>query len=575
MKNRSNKVTAKQVELAREVIIDPVLFARRVLGVRLSESQAEILQSIRTHRKTAIKACHGVGKTFVLAVATLWWLARYKDGIVLTTSATFRQVKTQIWSELRRLVVNAKIPYPDLNMTELKLRGDDNFALGLSTNQAENFQGYHGKHVLIIADEAPGIEAEIWDAMAGVAAGGDVRIVMAGNPTTPSGPFYDAFHRERASWNCISINAFDSPNLEGVSLEQLLQFDPSEGGPLDQNPFRHFVTKRWVYEQYFAWWHGDEQSSPAWMSRVRGEFPDQAEDTLIKLRWLERAKERALRDPVEDSGRRLVAGVDVGGGQAETVVIVCETKGRTHRIITMGAWRAEDTRGSVVRFLAPYRSRLTIVRVDGTSIGHNFGLHLRDQGFHVDLVKVGLPCRSRPNLREDDPSKRFANEKARLYQNLADAFERDEIDGLSDETTIGQLADLRYEIDSRGRMRIESKQKARSRRRASPDRAEALMLAIGERRERTLWDRDLAGIYHKEGRRKEAIADELGATDEEVDRWISEDVQREAARNRYQFEPRCAGCHETIDINAVRTSMMGKEYHEKCGRMAIFGPYAA
>jgi phage terminase large subunit len=137
MKNRSNKVTARQVEFAREVIVDPVLFARRILGVRLSESQAEILQSIRTHRKTAIKACHGVGKTFVLAVATLWWLARYKDGIVLTTSATFRQVKTQIWSELRRLVVNAKIPYPELNMTELKLRGDDNFALGLSTNQAE------------------------------------------------------------------------------------------------------------------------------------------------------------------------------------------------------------------------------------------------------------------------------------------------------------------------------------------------------------------------------------------------------------------------------------------------------
>ena len=104
MKNRSNKVTAKQIEFAREVIADPVLFARRVLGVQLSKSQAEILQSIRTRRKTAIKSCHGVGKTFVLAVATLWWLARYQDGIVLTTSATFRQVKTQIWSELRRSI---------------------------------------------------------------------------------------------------------------------------------------------------------------------------------------------------------------------------------------------------------------------------------------------------------------------------------------------------------------------------------------------------------------------------------------------------------------------------------------
>jgi hypothetical protein len=178
-------------------------------------------------------------------------------------------------------------------------------------------------------------------------------------------------------------------------------------------------------------------------------------------------------------------------------------------------------------------------------------------------------------LGENDPSKRFANEKARRYQNLADALERDEVDGLSDETTIGQLADLRYEIDSRGRMRIESKQKARSRRRVSPDRAEALMLAIGERRERNFWDHELAGIYHREGRSSEAIADELGATVEEVNRWISEDIQREAGPNRYQFEPRCAGCPETIDINAARMSMMGKEYHEKCGRKAIFGPYAA
>src|SRR6202023_1499195 len=124
MKNK--KITAKQIELARGGLVDPVLFAHRFLGVRLWQGQAEILQSIRTHRKTSVKACHGVGKTFVLGVAALWWLARYRDGIVLTTSSTFRQVKTQIWSELHRLVANAKVPYPELNKTELKLRGDDN-----------------------------------------------------------------------------------------------------------------------------------------------------------------------------------------------------------------------------------------------------------------------------------------------------------------------------------------------------------------------------------------------------------------------------------------------------------------
>src|SRR6202040_619965 len=133
------------------------------------------------------------------------------------------------------------------------------------------------------------------EAMAGIMAGGDVHLVMAGNPTIPSGAFFDAFHRERSSWNCITIDAFDSPNLQGLTLEQLLQMDPIEGGPLDQNPVPYLVTRRWVYDQYRVWWLGDERSSPNWMSRVRGQFPDQAKNALIKLAWLERALERASK----------------------------------------------------------------------------------------------------------------------------------------------------------------------------------------------------------------------------------------------------------------------------------------
>ena len=135
-------------------------------------------------------------------------------------------------------------------------------------------------------------------------------------------------------------------------------------------------------------------------------------------------------------------------------------------------------------------------------------------------------------------------------------------------TTIGQLADLRYEIDSRGRLRIEIKAKARSRRRASPDRAEALMLAMGARRERILWlDQGLAEIHHREGRSTEAIADGLGATVEEVNSWIREQAELEAARYR-PLELPCAGCHQPIDINAVRMRIMSLVYHEKCGRKA-------
>ena len=132
------------------------------MGVELWEREIEILRSIKQHRRTAIKACHASGKTFTLTVATLWWVARYSNGIVLTTSPTQRQVKTQLWSEIHRLVARARIAYPPLNSIRLELRGEDNFAFGFSINQTENFQGYHSKHVLIIVDEAPGIEYGIW-----------------------------------------------------------------------------------------------------------------------------------------------------------------------------------------------------------------------------------------------------------------------------------------------------------------------------------------------------------------------------------------------------------------------------
>jgi phage terminase large subunit len=226
--------TNRQVKDGLALFCDPVLFATRILGLKLWRSQREILRAIRKHSRTAIKSSHGTGKTFTLAIAVLWWLTRYEHGIVLTTSPTFRQVKTQLWAEIRRLASRSRFAFPKLKTTVLKLRGDENFAMGLSTHQAENFQGYHGKQVLIIADEAPGIQPEIWDAVEGIMAGGKVHIVLAGNPTVASGKFFDAFNRERGVWECFTIDAFDSPNLVGVMLEQLLQMDTREGGPLDQ-----------------------------------------------------------------------------------------------------------------------------------------------------------------------------------------------------------------------------------------------------------------------------------------------------------------------------------------------------
>ena len=117
------------------------------------------------------------------------------------------------------------------------------------------------------------------------------------------------------------------------------------------------------------------------------------------MKWLERTRQRTLRNPITDAGSDpLVAVVDVGGGEAETVAYVCEFKSDLPKIIRMGAPRGDDTRGRMVSLLNEFRSRLSLVRVDAVGICRNFALYLRDCRFRVEMVNVGMPCESKPQM---------------------------------------------------------------------------------------------------------------------------------------------------------------------------------
>src|SRR5258705_6995815 len=109
------------------------------------------------------------------------------------------QVKRVLWGEIHRLAYGSQFRYPQLLETSLRL-GPDRYAIGLSTNEGVRLQGFHGKNVLIVLDEAPGILPEIYEAIESIRAGGDVRVLALGNPVISSGPFYDAFTSHREGW---------------------------------------------------------------------------------------------------------------------------------------------------------------------------------------------------------------------------------------------------------------------------------------------------------------------------------------------------------------------------------------
>ena len=387
----------------------------------------------------------------------LWWVTRYRDGIVVTTAPTWTQVERVLWGEIKKVAALSRIGFPPLNQTELKL-GPNNYAIGLSTNEGVRFQGFHGRILIIILDEAPGVKPEIWEAIEGIRAGGDVRVLALGNPTLTSGPFYDAFTTNRDAWKTFTISAFDTPNLAGLTLESLLALDD---GDLDRNPRPYLVTRRWVREKWHEWGAGH----PLWEARVLGQFPTQAEDALISLRWIEEAAAR----PIGGTGGRLTAGLDVAGpGEDETVLVI--TDGPS--ILALQTWTKSDPRGEVVAALATYKGKLACVNIDSAGIGHYMARHLEDLGYPVRDVNVGETA---------DDQEKYANLKAELYWGLRMRFQAGHVAGLRDERTIGRLAGIRYSHDTRGRVKIESKEDARKRGVKSPDRAEAVMLAFAKR----------------------------------------------------------------------------------------------
>src|SRR5262249_4043629 len=116
------------------VVRDPVRFCHGLLRQELWPLQEAILPAVAGPSPVAVKACHASGKTFVAAVAVLWFVTRYRDGIVVTTAPTWVQVERLLWGEIHRAAQASRIAFPQLNKTELRI-GPGNYAVGLSTDQ--------------------------------------------------------------------------------------------------------------------------------------------------------------------------------------------------------------------------------------------------------------------------------------------------------------------------------------------------------------------------------------------------------------------------------------------------------
>lgn len=542
---------------------DPALFAQVILGHETWSIQRQILRAIPKYSRIAVKACHSSSKTRLASEAVLWWLATRPQAICVTTAPIFDQVRLLLWQReirpsadiLRQLLGKQNV---EILKTELRL-ANGSYAVGLSTNEGVRFQGFHSSDLLIIVDEAPGVKAEIYEAIEGARAGGRVVELLLGNPSFIGGEFYEAFNKQHLLWKTFSINAYLTPNLQGTSQQELEALKPglSEDDPYFQyRPMPFLVTRRWIYEVIQKY----GIASPYYQARVLAQFPDQSEDSLVALSWIEKANIRNSETPLTEVELHgpLSAGIDVAGeGQNRTVVVIRQG----NRVIDkFKAPQGKDPRGDVAKFLFNYKTRLTQVNIDAIGEGDYFARHFEDMNYPVQRIKVGVPSH--------DPD-RYKNLRAELSWSLRERFQHDEILGNFDEDTIAQLTAIKWKTNERGQIQIESKEDMKERGIESPDDADALMLAFAQ---------PLTGVENflswmqrqiEDNKAKEAANSSLDSSvklstiEEQPKKPIDDNPLMAIYKQAYGGDSdSCSYCHKPVDERGI--GIGASMYHSTC-----------
>ncbi len=243
--------------------------------------------------KFTIRAMHGPGKTFFAAAAIIWFHFAFK-GFSPATAPTIKQLKNRLWPNIRKIQSMADDFWRksfEVRATEVEWHKDANWKCVAETGATpENMQGYHDLFMLIVCDEASGIDEEMFPVIEGALSTGKIVILLLiGNPTRNQGTFADSHLKPKVSKYYHKIH---------VNLAKTTRVSP-----------------KWVKEM------GEKYgvTSPVYMVRCLGDFAAEDENQLLSLSWLEEARIRTHKPDGSIPRQRL--SVDVADGGANFSVI--------------------------------------------------------------------------------------------------------------------------------------------------------------------------------------------------------------------------------------------------------------
>ena len=395
-------------------------------------------------KKISVVSGHGTGKDASLAMLMPWYLFCHYNAQIGATAPTSDQIHSVLWKELK--IWMDRMPPEIMNLYEwqsehirIKESRETWFARArtASKENPEAIAGLHGDHVMIVVDEASGVDNAIYQSAEGSLTGFNTLVILIGNGIRNTGYFYDTHNSDKENW-------------------QTLQFD-SEESPLVGSDYIDRMLSKYGRES-------DEFSI-----RVSGKFP--ASEQMDDQGWIPLLVEnqvRQLQEGIPLVGRMLM-GIDPAGEGDDTTRFIIRDNFQAKVVASMTHATSKEVAKQTYDLIKEYDLKPQDVIVDNFGIGANVSaeLLLLDHLLAIQAVNWGEKAQDEDVYlnRRAECCFRARDWLIRGAQVVGDELKRD-------------ITGFWYKNTLSGKKQIMDKPKLKLRLGRSPDRGDAFFLTF-------------------------------------------------------------------------------------------------
>lgn len=230
----TSRAITRYLDSMQKYMWNPGRWSKEVCKYDIDPWQHEYLLNMLDGKFSAVVGCNGSGKDFISSIFGLFLLSTRPMLKGQVTGPSRQQIFDVVWAEMHKIIHHGDILSKILRWEKTHVRNmlaPEGWFLAAKTAskrysrdggdpQAEGIQGLRGLYTLVLITEASGVEDPNFEAARSCCATHNSFLGVVGNGLRRSGFFYDIFHKEQfAGWFRKHVSYLDSSWTDKAQMQ--------------------------------------------------------------------------------------------------------------------------------------------------------------------------------------------------------------------------------------------------------------------------------------------------------------------------------------------------------------------